>query len=156
MFCFSSIAEVRNKELEIEETKEAMQRAERLQTIKRKKRELDRLERELVKLRQEEQVVKVPVARLFQLLNTQLDSKIESNTIGNGSIEEEEAKPLEKLFMCGSINKDEDDHETLGSALSMQKMLVALDTADSDSLVDHRRGRVEGDGMCHVLDVICG
>ena len=132
-----------------------MQRAERLQTIKRKKRELARLEKELVKLRQEEQVVKVPVARLFQLLNTQLDSKIESNTIGNGSIEEE-AKPLEKLFMCGSINKDEDDHETLGSALSMQKMLVALDTADSDSLVDHRRGRVEGDGMCHVLDVICG
>ena len=59
-----------------------MQRAERLQTIKRKKRELDRLERELVKLRQEEQVVKVPVARLFQLLNT---------PTGNESVEEEES-----------------------------------------------------------------
>ena len=59
-----------------------MQRAERLQTIKRKKRELARLEKELVKLRQEEQVVKVPVARLFQLLNT---------PTGNESVEEEEA-----------------------------------------------------------------
>ncbi len=109
-----------------------MQRTDTLKAMKRMKKELARLERELEKLRKEEEVAKVPVARLHEFLNAELDSKIDSkidsiidSKINGNGRNEKEKKSLGKLFnkslqnvnvaccMCGEFNNDEDDCETV-------------------------------------------
>ena len=143
-----SIAEIREKELEVEEAKKAVQRAGKIRTMKRKRKELASVQRELEKLRKEEEVVKVPVARLHHLLNAQLDSEI----IGNESIEEALPPEVSKLCMCGVMtcqgnNTDEEDDGTVDSGILLNQL---------DAVMRDDEGREQNSRMSHVLDVLCG
>ena len=95
-----------------------MERATTISTMKRRKKELARIQRQLEKLRKEEEAVKVPVARLHDLLNTQFDSS---------STAEESSTLLDarKLFMCvpgiaacHGNNADEEDNDSVHSDTS--------------------------------------
>ncbi|KAL7491651.1 hypothetical protein ACHAWT_001678 [Skeletonema menzelii] len=141
-------AEIREKELEVEEAKKAVQRAGKIRTMKRKRKELASIQRELEKLRKEEEVVKVPVARLHHLLNAQLDSEI----IGNESIEEALPPEVSKLCMCGVMtcqgnNTDEEDDGTVDSGILLNQL---------DAVMRDDEGREQNSRMSHVLDVLCG
>jgi len=141
-------AEIREKELEVEEAKKAVQRAGKIRTMKRKRKELASIQRELEKLRKEEEVVKVPVARLHHLLNAQLDSEI----IGNESIEEALPPEVSKLCMCGVMtcqgnNTDEEDDGTVDSGILLNQL---------DAVMRDDEGREQNSRMSHVLDVMCG
>jgi len=150
-------AEVHAKELEVEEAQEAVERATTISTMKRRKKELARIQQQLEKLRKEEEAVKVPVARLHDLLNTQLDST---------STAEESSTLLDarKLFMCvpgiaacHGNNADEEDNDSVHSDTS------TINTLDNQLIAELGRReeknddeRVRNSRIEHVLDVICG
>jgi len=149
-------AEVHAKELEVEEKQEAVERATTISSMKRRKKELARTQRQLQKLRKEEEAVKVPVARLHDLLNTQLDS---------ASTAEESATLLDarKLFMCvpgiaacHGNNADEEDNDSVHSDTStintLDNQLIA-ELGRREEIIDDR---VHNSRIEHVLDVICG
>ncbi len=120
--------------------------ADKISTMKRKKKELANVQRELDKLRREEEAVKVPVARLHELLNSQLDDM-------NGSVEDESKTShyASKLFLCvpgvaACHGSNADEEAAVNSG-------VLENQPDDDASVEDdetRRSRMD-----HIFDVIC-
>ena len=91
--CLFLTAEVKAKELEVEEIAEEVEKCNKVKKMKKKMKELEILQFELAALKKEEEAIQVLATRLHELLDEQLDPK--------------------NSFMFG------DDDETVGSGLSV-------------------------------------
>lgn len=122
-----------------------MENADKISTMKRKKKELANVQRELGKLRREEEAVKVPVARLHELLNTQLDDEM------NGSVDDTSkiTRYASKLFLCvpgvaACHGSNADEEATVNSGV------LENQPDDDASVEDDETSRID-----RVFDVIC-
>lgn len=139
--------------MEIEEAQEAIEVATKVSVLKRKKKELAILQRELEKLKKKEEEAKVPVARLHELLNTQLDKEI------GKSIEEDINLLDARKFLlrvpgmaaCHGNDADE-DLDTVTSGISEKRLNSDKSGREEEKDADQERTS----RLYHVLDVICG
>jgi hypothetical protein len=127
-------AEVQVKELEVEEAQEAVEKATKVSTLKKRKKELAILQEELAILRKEEEAAKVPVARLYELLNAQLDTETMKTVDAEAKSPKFDA--TEFFFRVTACNND--------------GTIVNKPTQDEEEV------RVKEPTFDHILDVICG
>lgn len=137
--------------------------ADKISTMKRKKKELANVQRELDKLRREEEAVKVPVARLHELLNTQLDNDM------NGNVDDESktTRYASKFFMCvpgvaTCHGSNADEETTVNSGVLENQQDDDASVADDDASIVDDDASAEDDEtgttqtrIDHILDVIC-
>lgn len=138
-----STALVKAKEQEIDKKQAEVEKATKVSVMKKKKAELAILRKDLAKLKKEEEEAKIPVARLHDLLNTQLDKEVSNDDRGNMSGARKLLLSVPGVAACHGDNVEE-DLETVDSGIYAKKQ----DEKDSS---EARTSRFE-----HILDVICG
>ncbi len=116
-----------------------MEKATTVSTMKRKKKELAILHEELAILKREEEAVKVPVARLHELLNAQLDSETMKTVDEESKFSKFDANRLVCRVTPCNANVD---------------TIYSQATSKTDD--DDEEERVKNHTFDHILDVICG
>lgn len=156
-----STAEIRAKESEVEKAQNAVEKSTKVYVMKKKKKESALLQSELEKLKKEEEAIKVPVTRLYELLSTELDSDTVKTTDQSSKFE------VDKFFFgglaCNHGNGEEElstintDITTINTGITTVNTGITFDTMPTRIAADEE----EGEGRVqtkfdHVLDVICG
>lgn len=131
--------------------------ADKISTMKKKKKELKNAQRELEKLRREEEAVKVPVARLHELLNTQLDNDM-NDSVGNDS---KTTRYGSKFFMCvpgvaACHGSSADEETTVNSGVLESQPDDDASAAGDDASVEDDETRTTQSRIDHIFDVLCG
>jgi hypothetical protein len=116
-----------------------VEKATTVSTMKRKKKELAILHEELAILKREEEAVKVPVARLHELLNAQLDSETMKTVDEESKFSKFDANRLFCRVTPCNANVD---------------TIYSQATSKTDD--DDEEERVKNHTFDHILDVICG
>ena len=117
--------------------------ATKVSVMKKKKAELAILRRDLENLKREEEAARVPVARLHDLLNTQLDKEVTNNERSDMSGARKCLLCVPGVAACHGDNADE-DLETVDSGIYAKKQ---EEKDPSEAHTSH---------FDHILDVICG
>lgn len=128
----------------------AIEKAKKISKIKSKKAELATLHQELATLKELEEAMRAPLARLDKLLNSQLECQTNESIEDDASEAKIDASKLISRIMACNGTAD-DDLTTVGTGITTLK-----------SIKTQRTGGEEEDGEVHestfdrILDVACG